>query len=300
MNVTHDFYNKIFQAKLSEVIDKYQPDLIWFDALMEQIEEKSHLRFLAYYFNTAEKWGRDVIVTTKHHDYPQEIAVLDLEKRRQSNVTEYPWLTDDTITAQRRGWCYIDTMRLKKPERVLCDFIDIVSKNGCLLLNISPKADGTIPDDQRNILLEMGAWLKVNGEAIYNTRPWLTFGENPSKADNNLTKDIKYASEDIRYTRSKDNKNLYAILLGWPKQKQVVLNSVKIDNEKTYSWMSAYYTFNPPNPKVTLLGYDKPLEYKINNKQQIVITMPDLSKDKLPCKIAYTLKLSDFAISLKN
>jgi alpha-L-fucosidase len=105
--------------------------------------------------------------------------------------------------------------------------IDIVSKNGVLLLNISPIADGTIPDDQRQVLLDMGSWLKEYGEAIYATRPWYTYGEGPTKEPEGHFKNnkeflkIKYSAKDIRYTTKGDI--VYAILLGWPGSNKEVL-----------------------------------------------------------------------------
>ena len=205
-NVSETLFNKIFLAKLGEVIDKYQPDLIWFDGQMSQIQDPYHLRFLAYYFSSARKWGRDVVVTTKKHQYPPEISVEDFEKGRTNRLTEFCWLTDDTISMG--SWCYTTKLKIKSTRKVLHDFIDIVSKNGCLLLNISPKADGTIPAVQRKVLLGLGAWLKVGGEAIYNTRPWLAFGEGPTrlKKSGGFVGHPTYTPKDIRYTRSKDGK----------------------------------------------------------------------------------------------
>jgi len=285
MNVPEEFFNRIFQSKLGEVIDKYQPDLIWFDGQMVQIKEPYHLRFLAYYFNNAKKWGRDVVVTTKKKQYPHEISVQDFEKGRMNKITEYCWLTDDTISMG--SWCYTKDLKIKSTSKVLHDFIDIVSKNGCLLLNISPKADGTIPDNQRKVLLEIGKWLDINGQAIYNTRPWLTFGEGPTRLEKGggfVGRKIIYTPSDIRYTRSKDDKTLYAITLGWPESSELTLNRVKVDNAK--------------GAKVTLLGYDKSLDYKVNPAKQLVISVPDLNENQRPCKDAYVFKLSGFKTSL--
>jgi len=284
MNIPEELFNKIFQAKLGEVIDKYRPDLIWFDGRLEEIQEPYHLRFLAYYFNQAKKWNRDVVVTTKGHDYPAEVAVEDFEKGRMNRLTDFCWLTDDTISMG--SWCYTIDLQIKSTTKVIHDFIDIVSKNGCLLLNISPKSDGTIPENQRQVLLGLGEWLKINGEAIYNTRPWLTFGEGPTRLrkGGGFVGHVTYTAQDIRYTRSKDGKALYAIALGWPESGELTLNAVKVENTAA--------------PKVTLLGYHRPLRYQVNTAKQLVVDPPELDENQRPCKHAYVFKITGFKTSL--
>jgi len=284
MNIPEELFNRIFQAKLGEVIDKYQPDLIWFDGQMTQIKEPYHLQFLAYYFNSAKEWGKDVVVTTKKRQYPPEISVEDFEKGRMNRLTDFCWLTDDTISTG--SWCYTKNLRIKPTSEVVHALIDIVSKNGCLLLNISPKSDGTIPGNQREVLLGMGQWLKVNGEAIYSTRPWLTFGEGPTRLGKGggFVRRVTYSAADIRYTRSKDGKAIYAIALGWPEGDSVTLTATKVEHAE--------------GGKVILLGHDKPLKHGINEARQLVIEIPSLNEDQRPCKYAYTFKLTGFKVSL--
>ncbi|MFW6163564.1 MAG: alpha-L-fucosidase, partial [Planctomycetota bacterium] len=130
-------------AKLKEVVDQYQPDLMWFDSWLNTIPEAYQRRYLAYYFNQAADGGRDVVVTRKQNDLPLALSVEDFEKGRLNRLVGRAWLTDDTIS--RGSWCYTEGLRIKPTAEVLHVLIDIVSKNGCLLLNISPKADGTIP-----------------------------------------------------------------------------------------------------------------------------------------------------------
>jgi alpha-L-fucosidase len=280
MNIDETLFNQIFQAKLGEVIDRYQPDMIWFDGQMQLIQEPYHLNFLAYYFNQAKKWGREVMVTTKKLQYPQEVSVLDFEKGRANALTPYPWLNDDTISTG--SWCYTADLKIKPTIQVLHDFIDAVAKNGQLLLNISPMADGTIPQNQRDCLLSMGAWLKANGEAIYSTRPWLEFGEGPTvlKKSGSFAGSVEYNDKDIRYTRSKDGSTLYAIALGWP-QGKFSPTILQIEDAT--------------GGQVELVGHPGKLKYQVDGKR-ISIDVPA----QPPGEHAYAFKLTGFKTSITS
>ena len=155
-----------------------------------------------------------MVVTVKKEDITREIAVEDFERGRLDRLTEHPWLTDDALGYE--SWSYTENLRIKPLSDVLHAFIDIVSKNGQLLLNISPMADGTIPDNQREVLLGLGKWLDEFGESIYGTRPFLTFGEGPTRLERggHFVEQLRYGAEDIRYTRKGDT--VYALILGWP------------------------------------------------------------------------------------
>lgn len=274
-------FEQLWLAKLVEVIDQYQPDLIWFDSWLHEIPEKRRAQFAAYYYNRAADWGKQVVITRKQNDLPTTFSLEDFEKGRANKLTEHWWLTDDTISTG--SWCYTDNLGIKPTRRVLHDFIDIVSKRGCLLLNISPKADGTIPKNQRDVLLAMGRWLAVNGQAVYNTRPWNVFGEGPAKMKRGggFVGKVAYGPNDIRFTQSKDGRILYAIALGWPAD-ALVLDRVQIDGAA--------------GGTVTLLGHDQPLEYHVRDGR-LAIDMPNLSEQHRPCRHAYALKLSGFQLS---
>ncbi|MCF7669816.1 MAG: alpha-L-fucosidase [Verrucomicrobia bacterium] len=282
-----DEFLDMWKGKLLEVIDNYRPDLIWFDSWLDEIPDEYRTSFLAYYFNKAEYWGKDVVVTFKQTDLPRAIGVEDFEKGRADRLTDYAWLTDDTIS--RGSWCYTRDLTIKPTEEVLHSFIDIVSKNGVLLLNISPKADGTIPENQKRVLLEIGEWLKVCGEAIYNTRPWEVFGEGPTRIGKGgafIRWSGRYSSKDIRYTRSKDGKTLYAVILGWPED-DVELSAVNIGEAEAEA-----------GARIEMLGYDEPLEFTVNDRDRPVISMPELDETERPCKFAYCLKLTGFDTSV--
>lgn len=211
---------KIWKDKLTEVIDQYHPDIIYFDSWLNDIPEKDRFEFAAYYLNQAQKRDQDVVIVRKQNDLPLSFSMNDHEKSREPRILPELWMTDDTLSTF--SWCYTQDLKIKSNEMVLHTLIDTVSKNGVLLLNISPKADGTIPNDQRESLLALGAWLKANGEAIYATRPWIIAGEGPTAAPEDLQEahlfmKLKYSVKDVRYTTSKDGKTVYAILMGAPK-----------------------------------------------------------------------------------
>ena len=167
------------------------------------------------------------MIVRKQHDLPLEFSVDDLEKTRKNRLAEKVWMTDETISTG--SWSYTTDLKIKESRDLLHVLVDIVSKNGVLLLNISPRADGTIPGDQQEVLLEMGEWLGRYGEAIYDTRPWYTFGEGPTREPegdflHREFQQLKYTARDVRYT--KKGKSIYAIFMGNPAaEKNIILQA---------------------------------------------------------------------------
>jgi len=215
-------------GKIIEVIDNYSPDFIWFDFALDDIPEGYVKDFLAYYYNQADEQGKEVVVTYKGHDLVPGSGVRDLELGQMPHLTYNEWITDNSVD-DRGAWGYANDLTFKTPNRLIDNLVDRVSKNGYLLLNVGPKPDGTIPEGAKEVLLEMGKWLDVNGEAIYETTPWMVAGEGPT----NLGEveelgfnesGIVYTKEDIRFTVNGDN--LYATFLDWPGEKAVI-SSIK-------------------------------------------------------------------------
>ncbi len=254
-------FNDLWFGKLKEVIDAYEPDLIWFDSWLDHMDEEPRLKFYSYYFNKAKEWNKEVGVTHKKKDAPNSFSIEDFEKGRLDKLTENSWLVDDTIS--NGSWSYVRDIKLKPSSEIIHELADIVSKNGQLLLNICPRADGSIPDDQRVLLLDIGAWLKVNGDAIYGTRPYRVYGEGPTqmkKSGHMIKTEDKaiYTAKDIRYT-TKGN-IIYAIQLGVaPEGKLTQLNEVgeeKIKNvrllgsEEKLEWWIEKHTLFIKNPKI--------------------------------------------------
>jgi alpha-L-fucosidase len=211
-----------------ELIDKYQPQLIWFDWWIEQIVFKPYIQKLAaYYYNRSEAWGKSVVINYKKEAYEPGTAVFDIERGQSSVIRELPWQTDTAIS--QNSWGYVRNQIYKTPHQIIGDLIDIVSKNGCLLLNIGPKSDGTIPDEESDILCEIGRWLSINGESIYGTRPWKISGEGPTKTRDGQFTDTSretFTAKDIRFT-TKPNV-LYVLILADPGN-TAIITSLKPD-----------------------------------------------------------------------
>ena len=264
-----------WEAKIKEVIDKYRPDLLWFDARMFTIDEDYRRDFLAYYYNRAQSWGREVAVTYKFDDLPRGAGIVDLERGRMAKATDYPWLTDDSI--DWNSWGYVEDHRYKSTTRLIGELVDIVSKNGCLLLNVPPKANGEIPAEVQQRLLEMGRWLKLNGEAIYGTRPWTIFGEGPTKVNEGHFGEEKtgdFTARDIRFTTK--GTALYAICLGWPGEKLVVK-----------SLTAGAPHFGGQIAAIKLLGSQAALRWS-QAANGLTVFFPA----EKPCRHAYVLKIS--------
>jgi alpha-L-fucosidase len=212
-------------ARSTEIIDKYRPDFMYFDWWIGQPAFQPYLkRFTAYYYNQAAQRHQSVVLTYKMNDFSENAAVLDVERGKLDAIRLLPWQTDTSVSI--RSWGYVKNDEYRDAKSLIDELVDVVSKNGNLLLNVGPKSDGTIPEEARNILLSMGAWLQTNGEAIYGSRPWLIYGEGPTKVTSSAlnTDQQDYTAEDIRYTTNKGA--LYAIALGWPAGRDLRLHSL--------------------------------------------------------------------------
>ena len=169
-------------------------------------------------------------------------------------------------------------------EDIVSTFVDIVSKNGVLLLNISPQADGTIPADQQNVLLTMGEWLSKYGEAIYETRPWYTFGEGPTKepegpfSNHREFLKIKYSAKDVRYSTKGDT--VYATILGWPGSSTKVL----FESFSKENWIDTKEIKN-----VSLLGCEEKIQYSLTGGG-LMVTTPAKVVDEMAVVFKIELK----------
>jgi alpha-L-fucosidase len=208
-------YMNDWLLRCTELISNYQPQLFWFDWWIEQPAMDPYRKSLAsFYYNKGLDWQKGVVLNYKKTSFPEEAAVLDLERGKLAGIRELAWQTDDAIG--NNSWGYAAGNTFKSAQYVITNLIDIVSKNGNLLLNIGPRPDGTITDEETQVLLETGKWLDINGEAIYSTRPWKIFGEGPTESASGSFSDQKnpFTAKDIRFTMK--GEIVYAIAMGQP------------------------------------------------------------------------------------
>lgn len=222
------FYNRTI-----DLIDKYQPDLLYFDdgvLPLRGTDEQYGLKIAAHLYNSSARQhgGNEAVMNTKHLNEAQRKALVwDIERGKSDRIEPQPWQTDTCIGA----WHYLralhDRHGYKKPQDVIRMLVDIVSKNGNLLLNVPVRGDGTIDEEEVACLEGIASWMKAGSECIFGTRPWRIYGEGPSTGSDQEknrfggVKDVSgkpYTQEDIRFTASKDGKTLYAICLEVPRQ----------------------------------------------------------------------------------
>jgi alpha-L-fucosidase len=217
-------------AQSTELVDKYHPDFFYFDWWIGQPAYKPGLQqFAAYYYSSSAQHNQQPVLTYKGEDMPANTATLDIERGAVGTLRLLPWQTDTSISIH--SWGYVDHDEYRTADSLIQQLVDTVSKNGNLLLNVGPKSDGTIAEEARTVLLQIGAWLKVNGEAIYASRPFTVFGEgSTSRRPRNPTakgSDIQtFTAQDIRFTTSHDGSIVYATALGWPSDGSLLIHTL--------------------------------------------------------------------------
>ncbi|MBC8138700.1 MAG: alpha-L-fucosidase, partial [Fibrella sp.] len=260
-------------AHTCELVDKYQPQLIWFDWWIQNKAWQPYLKkFAAYYYNRGAQWGKGVAINYKYEAFAEGTAVFDVERGQLSGIRPLLWQNDTSVS--KNSWGYIEGHDYKTVDSLVDDLVDVVSKNGALLLNIGPKADGTIPEAEQQMLREIGTWLRVNGEAIYGTQPHTIFGEGPTEVVEGAFTDTKrqeFTGQDIRFTTKGDA--LYAILLAWS-ERPVVIKSLGINDFGAVA-------------NVALLGHSGAVDWS-QSEGGLTVTLPA----QKPCDFAFTLKVN--------
>ena len=269
-----------WMARMTELVEKYKPEIVYYDWWIGQPNFRSRVQeFDAFYYNFAAAHGYTGVVNFKNYAMDWKSAVRDFERGQLASIEPDHWQTDTSIS--KLSWGYIENDQYQPPEFLVHQLIDIVSKNGNLLLNIGPKPDGTIPDQIQTTLKAMGVWLKANGEAIYGTTPWKVYGEGPTKVIEGAfhDQDTKpYTTEDFRFTQK--GNTLYAIGMACPADAasgSAAIHALGSDKD------AKGITFD----SVELVGSSEKLTWKQE---------PDALNVKLPasarCSYAYVLKLA--------
>ena len=275
-----------FYDRVKDLVDNYHPDLLYFDDSVlpfEKINPAYGLSIAANLYNTSARWhGRNESVMTCKDLNPmqRQALVYDIERGKAADILPFPWQTDTCIGSWHYQRSLLDKHQYKTAGAVIHMLVDIVSKNGNLMLNIPVRGDGSIDYDEMTCLEGIAQWMKVNSECIFSTRPWKIYGEGPSagKEEKGRFGGLKdtgkaYTAQDIRFTTK--GQALYAIALGWPADGQLVVKSLaKISGDDPANKIKA----------VTLLGGSGKLAWS-QTADGLIVKLPSQKTSDFTCVI---------------
>lgn len=271
-----EWWKQHWYMRIKDLVDTYEPDLLYTDGALPF--EDYGLNLVAHHYNVSAKrhGGKtEAIYNSKRpQDSEEGVCVLDVERGLVDKIWPTPWQTDTCIG----DWHYKRGIKYKSPKTVIDMLVDIVSRNGNLLLNIPLPASGQPDLEEMNVVEAITGWMAVNSEAIHGTRPWKTFGAGPSletRAEStafNESKRKDMSADDVRFTTK--GSTLYAFLMGWPEY-QAVVKPLALNTELRVGKIQ----------NVELVGYDAKLEWTQDNIG-LKVVMPDK-------------KPSDYAVALR-
>ncbi|MDP4261255.1 MAG: alpha-L-fucosidase [Bacteroidota bacterium] len=241
VSVPDKAYCDKFRSRVIQLIDKYDPDMIYFDDTALPLWPVSNvgLEIAAHYYNRSikTKGSLQAVINGKVLDETQrKCMVWDIERGQSNKIEPLPWQTDTCLGNWHYDKTIFENHKYKTAKTVIQTLVDVISKNGNLMLNVPVKGDGTIDDDERKVVEEIGQWMKVNSESIYATRPWKILGEGPALENAapiraqgfNEGKGKPLGATDIRFVTKGDA--LYATILGWPETGKAIIRSLSKDN----------------------------------------------------------------------
>jgi alpha-L-fucosidase len=217
-----------------------------------------------------------------HGDYVEGIGVQDVERGGLSAIKPAPWQTDTAIGDwfYNKNWKANDTGTMYRSAKwVIQTLVDVVSKNGNMLLNVIQRPDGALDPEVEKLVADLTAWMKIHGEAIHETRPWSIYGEGRTKTDEgHFKEDFAWTAADIRFTQSKDGKTLYATALGWPADGELRIQSLA-------------KTGSSPNriDRVQLLGHNGKIDFQ-QSADALIVKLPAQPVSAIACTLKISLR----------
>lgn len=257
-------------ASSCEMIDKTQPLAVYFDWWVHKNEFRPYMKkFLAYYYNRGVEWGKEVAVFYKWGAIMKGCAIFDVERGQIDNVAPELWQNDTAIA--KNSWGYTEGNRFKTPCEIVCNMIEVMSKNGCYMLNVGPKADGTICDEEKHVLLSIGKWLKANGEAIYESQPFEGgFGEGKKTRNGAFKESHKFGKKDYRFTYKPGA--IYVFPMCNDNQKEYKITSLRFANEGGIRYQIQ---------KVEVLGYNNPVQF-VQDEKSLRLRVENMPQHDMP------------------
>ena len=259
-----------------EIVDRYHPRIVYFDWWIQHQAVKPYLmQFAAYYYNRSHEWGGGVI-NYKHDAFPFGCAVPDIERGQFAQAKPFLWQSDTSV--MRGSWCYSqipERATYKTPREIIWDLVDVVSKNGRLLLNFGPKPDGTLAQKDREILKAIGEWMKRNDEAIHGTGLWRYAQEGPTEIQEGQFTDgtaRTFTSEDFRFTCRGDS--VYAVAMVCPQDGILRIRSMREADA------SSLPLFNGAVLDVKILGSEQTVHWE-RNEQALTVHLGNYRSDML-------------------
>ncbi|XP_076804146.1 alpha-L-fucosidase-like [Clavelina lepadiformis] len=261
-----NFVNDKTIPELYEIVNTYKPDIVWSDGDAGPVEYWNSTGFLAWLYNespvkdtvvTNDRWGSGT--ACKHGGY-----YTCQDRYNPGKLQNHKW--ENCMTIDKRSWGYRRDATIDEYltiEEILSTLASTISCGGNMLMNVGPTHEGTIVPIFQERLKQIGSWLKVNGEAVYSSKPW------PTAQNDSYTANIWYTTKDSY---------VYAFVLSWPKDNLLVLGSPTASSQEG---------------KVTMLGRSEPLNWMVFNKQ-LQITFPDIPASDLPCQWAWVIRLAGF------
>ena len=263
-------------ARIGDLVDKYHPDLLYSDGAVPFGNEVGR-SMIAHLYNTSAARNHgiaDAVYNCKQDS--KGMWVEDLERGVMAGIRPYPWQTDTSIG----DWFYNKHWKYRSAQWVVHSLVDIVSKNGNLLINVVQKPDGTLDDEAKKIVDDLTAWIAVNGEGIYATRPWIAFGEGRKHSKGgSFNENHEYSSDDIRFTARGDN-TIFAFALGYPTDRKLQIRSLG-----TVAGVGDNGVVGKIQ-KVSLLGFDGQLKWE-STPAGLNVELPEIK----PCEFAICLKI---------
>lgn len=252
-------YLEDWLASACEMIDRNQPLAVYFDWWVHKDEFRPYMKkFLAYYYNRGVEWGKEVCVFYKWGAIFDGCAVFDVERGQIDGVARELWQNDTAIA--KNSWGYTNNNSFKTPAEIIRNMIEVVSKNGCYMLNVGPKSDGTICDEEKYVLEKIGEWLAVNGEAIYGSNPFEVCPSEGKKSKNGAFKESKkFTKKDFCFTVQPGK--IYVFPMGDKLPEALKINCLRRANEG-----GIRYQIN----RIRILGSSENLDFEQSEKELVI------------------------------